>query len=360
MLYYMPSKIYHEENAAVNHAAEMAAFGKKALIVTGGQSSKKNGSLDDVREALKSQGVPSVVFDGVEENPSTDTILKARDFGVSEGADFVIGIGGGSPMDASKAVAVMMCYPGEGEDFLYTPDPAIRHLPVVCVATTCGTGSEATGVAVLTLRSKGIKTSMPHKIFPDLSLVDPRYIMNAPLSVIANTSIDALSHAVESYINLKATPYSRMFAAEGMRIWRECKEILTGEKKGDPADFSRLMLASTVSGMAIAHTGTSLPHGLSYHVTYELGVPHGKAVGYFLAGHLREAPAQDREEVLKLTGFADPDEFQAYYEKACGAEKLPENVLKDSVAEVLRSPKKLASAPFETDEAVLKRMAGLI
>ena len=108
MKLYMPTKVYSEKNCVENHSRELAALGTKAMVVTGKHSSRINGSLEDVTGALERERVPYVVFDDIEENPSVETVMRARALGIKEGADFVIGVGGGSPMDASKAIALMM------------------------------------------------------------------------------------------------------------------------------------------------------------------------------------------------------------------------------------------------------------
>ena len=120
MKLYMPTKVYNEKNCVENHSRELAALGTKALIVTGKHSSRINGSLEDVKGALERERIPYVIFDEIEENPSVETVMKARALGVSEGADFVIGVGGGSPMDASKAISLMMANP-EHDERLCTP-----------------------------------------------------------------------------------------------------------------------------------------------------------------------------------------------------------------------------------------------
>ena len=149
MKFYMPTKVYNELDCVTKHSAELAALGTKALIVTGRSSSKKNGSLDDVITALETHRISYAVFSEVEENPSVETVMKARDLGLSSGADFVIGIGGGSPLDAAKAIAVMLQNPDKDWQYLYESTSA-KALPIAAIPTTCGTGSEVTGVAVLT------------------------------------------------------------------------------------------------------------------------------------------------------------------------------------------------------------------
>ena len=118
-VFYMPTKVYSEEQCVKRHGSELAALGEKALLVTGRHSARSNGSLKDVEEALESNGTGYILFDEIEENPSMETIMRARDLGIVQGADFVVGIGGGSPMDAAKAIALMMRHPDQDMDYLY-------------------------------------------------------------------------------------------------------------------------------------------------------------------------------------------------------------------------------------------------
>ena len=153
MKLYMPTKVYNEKGCVRQHSQELAALGTKALLVTGKHSSRVNGSLQDVKDALNREQVPYVVFDGIEENPSVATVMRATALGLSEKVDFVIGIGGGSPMDASKAIALMIANPEKKADFLYETDAAVKQaankaLPVAAVPTTAGTGSEVTPYAI--------------------------------------------------------------------------------------------------------------------------------------------------------------------------------------------------------------------
>ena len=271
----MPTRLFAEENAVIRHAGDLASFGKKALIVTGRHSAFTNGSYEDTTTALENAGIGHVLFSEVEENPSVATIMKARDFGLANSVDFVIGIGGGSPLDASKAISLMIAMADKDKSYLYSPDCPGKTLPIVAIPTTCGTGSEVTAVSVITDRDKMVKKSIAHKIFPDLALVDGRYLAGAPLSVLSNTAFDALTHLIESYLNAHASDFSRMCVDAGLRMWARSLPVLRKEKTPDAADFSNMMLASTMAGMAIAHTATTLPHGLSYAVTTHLNVPHG-------------------------------------------------------------------------------------
>lgn len=384
----MPVKVFSENNCVRNHAADIAAYGTKTLIVTGRHSAEACGALKDVTDALASEGVSYVHFNKVEENPSVETIMKARDLGLKEGADFVIGIGGGSPMDAAKAVALMMKHSDKDASYLYEKGVDSSTLPIIEIPTTCGTGSEVTAVSILTRHDTHSKGSIPHKIFGNLALLDARYLESASPATLASTAVDALAHLIESYISADATVFSRDIALTGLRTWIGTKDILMGLKpparlagSSDSStefrtsasshdmstvklpfsngDLERMLLASTYGGMAIAHTGTSLPHALSYTLTCDLGMKHGKACGYFLAGYMKEADPADVKSVLDAAGFTSIEDYEQFYEEACGRDTVSRELLEKAVAAVLANPGKIKKAPFHVDRSVMERIAGL-
>lgn len=358
MTFYMPTRVYEEKHCVAAHAVELAALGTKAMLVTGRHSAKANGSEADVAGALKAHGVPYILFDEIEENPSIETVMKARDVAVREGADFFIGIGGGSPMDAAKAISLMAKNPDKDESILFDNDPNADWYPVAAVPTTCGTGSEVTGVSVLTIHEKKTKSSIAYRIFPELALVDAKYLEKAPVKVLHNTAMDALCHLCESYVNAGATDYSRMCAAAGLEVWSRNKAFLSDASAEATADiYANLLRTSTLAGMAIAQTGTSLPHGLSYGLTYYLGVPHGQACGQFQAGYLSEADPEDAAFVLKTAGFESLEELNDFFAASCGVVDVPEETLEAIVAQLAANPAKLKAAPFDVDLEVLRRIA---
>ena len=228
MRLYMPVEVFEETDAVRNHPEVFQRAGHHALIVTGRHSSRVNGSLQDVQDTLDSLGIQVTLFDSVRENPSVDSVLEAAKFGLTEGADFVIGIGGGSPMDAAKAVSLMMAHPAWDTSYLYQKNQDNSHLPLVLIPTTCGTGSEVTAVTILTRKSgdQWLKGSTPYRIFADAALVDGKYLASASMKVLRNTAVDALGHLWESALNRDASAYSRMLAEEGLRIWKKNKGLL--------------------------------------------------------------------------------------------------------------------------------------
>lgn len=355
MQLYMPTKVYSEKECIKNHAKEIASFGKKAMLVTGKNSARKCGALQDMEDVLQQENITYVIFDEIEENPSIETVMKAREFGVCEKVDLVIGIGGGSPLDAAKAIAMMIANPGLGEEVLYESSE-LENLPIICVPTTCGTGSEVTPYAILTIHKQRTKKSISHRIYPNLALLDAKYLKSMSREGLVNTAVDALAHLLESYLNTNANELNRIYSKEGLSIWKEVKKRLLEDCLIEE-DYATMLHASMVAGMAITHTGTSLPHGLSYPITYELGVPHGKAVGMFLGGFVEGYQNKEEvAEVLSLLDFESTVAFRKYMNELLGEVAVSEELMKENVQNLLENPAKLKNYPFAITEKELMEM----
>ncbi len=350
MYYKLPTELHCEKNCIINHADDICAHGKSAYIITGKHSSKENGSLNDVISVLESGHISYKIFDGVCENPSIENVMEAVKT-ASESTDFVIGIGGGSPLDASKAVSLMLANPDKNEDLLYQKCDA-GYLPVVTIPTTCGTGSEITPYSILTIHSLCTKSSLPHKIYPSLALIDPMYLDSAPDTVLKNTAIDALGHLIESYINKNASGISKMFCNHALSMWKAVPYILKNNIRSYES-YELLMMISAYAGMAISHTGTSLPHKLSYPLTYERNVPHGKAVGTFLCAYMRHADIYSCNHILSLCGFATVQILADTIHELCGHIEVPLSLAKKSVKDISSDPKKLGNCPYPVNEEIL-------
>ena len=315
MRFFAPTNIYIEKNCVKRHAQDLLAVGTRALIMTGRHSAVVNGSLIDTTDVLNKGNIPYQLFDQVEENPSTTTVRNAAMAARKFEADFIIGIGGGSAIDAAKAAALLLVNPDLDADNLHKTQPhPLNHAPVVAIPTTCGTGSEATPVAIITNHKANLKKSIPHVIFPVLALVDGKYLASAKKTLIVNTAIDALAHMVESILNIKSNELNRMCPEYGLKLWGECKDALLSDENIPENMYGKLMLTSTIAGMSIAQTSTAVPHGMSYDLTLNLGVPHGPAVGYFLAAYVQVCAKnvpEDVKKILSLLGLKNIDEFAA-------------------------------------------------
>ena len=358
MKFYMPTKLYSENNCIEKHSAELASLGTHALIITGRSSSKLNGSLSNLISALEKHSVKYTIFDKTEENPSVETVMAARDTGLDCGADFVVGLGGGSPLDAAKAAALMMKNREKSWEFLYETSPA-DALPLAAIPTTCGTGSEVTGVAVLTRHDLKTKVSAKHKIFPDIALSDGKYLLKAPRKIIVNTAIDALAHLIESAINTSADTYSDMSVFSGLSCWSKCRPYIDGSAELTEEAAQLLMDTSSLAGISIAQTGTTIPHSLSYMLTYNAGVPHGAAVGAFQSKYLKYAVAERRNAVLSAAGFTDTKELGSFI-SALAPVTADRKLLESSAESVLRNQAKLDLCPYRITESIMSDIIDIL
>ena len=309
--YWMPAKIIIDKEAVRKYGHEFTGYGNKALIVTGKSSARKSGALEDVIQVLDSKRISYVIFDDIEENPATQTIERAAQFGRSAGAEFIVGIGGGSPLDAAKAIGVMIKNPHLTEKTLFT-DQKLTSIPILSIPTTSGTGSETTPYAILTDHNAQTKRNLGQTIFCEKAFLDARYTEAVPDTIAVNTALDAMTHLVEGYLNTNSNMMSDMLVCQGLTLWGECQLNLLN-KDFDFETREKLMLASTFAGMVIANTGTSLPHGMGYALTYFKGVPHGLANACLFSAYLNQFHNKEKiAKVYHLLGLETQQKFDSF------------------------------------------------
>ncbi|MBQ7044448.1 MAG: iron-containing alcohol dehydrogenase [Clostridia bacterium] len=284
MNFFVNTRVITGVGCVKNNAEKLGSFGESCLIVTGASSAEKCGALSDVISALNSTGVQYEIYNKIQQNPTSASCFEAGRLACEIGADFIIGIGGGSPLDASKAIAVVAANPDISEDMLYSMQWKNQPLPVVAVGTTAGTVSEVTSVAVIT-NSKGLKKSFRNDLtYPVLSFGDPKYTMSLSDSFTRSTAVDALAHCVESFFNRSANDISKIFAVAGVKkLFKVFDKIISdGTENLTLDDREQLYNASLLGGYAITVTGTAFPHALGYFLTENYGVAHGTACAVFL------------------------------------------------------------------------------
>ena len=282
--WYLPTKVYFGEGMIEKVGEETKKFGKRALVVTGKNSAKKTGALQKVENSLRKAEVEMVLFEGVEPNPSLETVEKGAQLIKKRECEVIVGLGGGSAMDAAKGMAILFTNPAPLTQYFGINKVKKAPLPVVEIPTTAGTGSEVTPYAVLT------DTQMEHPqkraigdplLFPQVALVDPQLTLTLPTSITADTGIDALSHAIEGYTSNNSQPVSDVLALKAVELLAHyLPEIMDNPENTKVR--SRLLYASLLAGMVIAQTGTILVHGMSYRITTDFGLPHGRAIGILL------------------------------------------------------------------------------
>jgi alcohol dehydrogenase class IV len=320
--FFIPTQVYFGEDCIRNNAGELTRWGKKALIVTGRNSARVSGALGDVTAALDAGGVAWELFDKVEENPTMAAVEAGGEAARRFKPAVVIAIGGGSPLDAAKAIAVLAVN-DIGADKLFAGGFA-APLPIVAVPLTAGTGSEITQYSILTDPERRTKRGFASPaIFPRVAFLDARYTLSQSWTVTVNSAVDALSHSVEGYLANRATPLTDCLALDGLRAFGAVRASLaTGHLS--LAEREQLLYASLLGGIVIVHTGTTAVHAMGYSLTYFREVPHGRANGLLLAEYLRYDAAvapQRVAAVLEAVGVSGVDEFKALMVKLLPAKE---------------------------------------
>lgn len=280
---YMPARVVAGRGVVRKNAGLFSALGGACLIVTSATAAEKSGALADCMAALSEAGVRCTVFSGMEPNPKTETCRLAGQTARENGAAFIVGIGGGSAMDGAKAAAIYAANPGFSHADIYTRKVPSAALPVVLIGTTAGTGSEVTGVSVLTNAETGLKKSISGAdCYARISFCDYGYTLGVPAAVTRSTALDALAHAVESRFSATANDLSAVYADRAVSLLRTFFEKEASGKAPTGADREAWYAASIYAGLAINITGTVFPHTLGYHLTERYGVPHGIACAAFM------------------------------------------------------------------------------
>lgn len=280
--YNLPVNLIFGRGRAAETGEVASRFGKKALLVTGSRSARATGLTQRITGLLDKAGVECEIFDEVEPNPLVSTVERGAERIRSAGCDIVIGVGGGSAMDAAKAIAFMALNPGDISDYIYGRRIGSRALPIVLIPTTAGTGSEGNGFAVLThdetRDKKGLKVP---EIVPSASIVDSELMQTMPPHVIASTGYDAFVHCIEAAIARRANPISTLLALEGIRLLSaSLVRLYMGE--GSSEEWDCVALAATYGGMAIGTAGSGVAHALEHPVSGLRDVIHGEGLAALL------------------------------------------------------------------------------
>lgn len=278
---FIPTRIIFGNGKFDVLGGEAAQLGKRALLVTYPSASLENW-IDRAVSLLEDKGVSVVLYRQVESNPDYTLINRGGELARSENCDVVIGLGGGSAMDAAKGIAVVA---GENLDIweIYKGAPIIHEtLPVIAIPTTAGTGSEATFFTVVSHRELKQKEGFARpQFFPSLSIVDPTLTWDLPSGKTAETGLDALSHAIEAYYCKFSTPVVDALAVQAIRLVSENlrKAVYDGK---DPLARYNMMLANTLAGMAITQSDSCLAHVIGEAVGGVYNTAHGLSVALCL------------------------------------------------------------------------------
>lgn len=356
--YYLPVNVIFGCGKSAQAGEITKPYGTKALIVTGRSSAKKSGLYDKVNDSLKAAGIDSVLFDKVAQNPLTTTAIEGAEFAKANDCDVVVAIGGGSIMDCAKAIAFLAVNDGDINDYIFNRKVSDKALPLVLIPTTCGTGSEGNGFAVLTNPENGDKKSLrSNAVIAKASIVDPECMMTMPKRVLASVGFDALCHSMEAYTSKIAQPFTDALALYAIELIADCLvDLYNGSE--DSKKWEELTIASTIGGMVINQAGVTLAHGMEHPASGLKDIVHGHGLAA-LTPSIIDASWKGNEEkfarisrLLGGTGAADcADQVHALLEQigmdvtlsdlGLSPEDIPwmaENCMKVSAASVANNP----------------------
>lgn len=290
-------------------------MGNKAFIVTGRHVAVSN-MMKQLTALLDENGIGCVIFDGITGEPTDTMIENGVEMLKSSGCDFIIGIGGGSPLDSAKAIAAMAVNEGSIADY-NGKEMTGEILPLAAIPTTAGTGSEATKFTVITDSEKGIKMLLKGDVLvPKLAIVDSSFTVGAPKSVTSATGLDALTHAVEAYTSRKAFSMTDTLAVSAVKRIMKYLPIAYREPDNSLAR-EQMSIAALEAGICINNSSVTIVHGMSRPIGALFHVPHGMSNAMLLKECLSFAVSGAYEKFANLgreTGVAsdsDSDETAA-------------------------------------------------
>jgi alcohol dehydrogenase class IV len=272
-----PNKITLGVGAAKQIGVECKALGaKKALIVTDAGVAEA-GLIDGIQESLESEKIQVGIFDKVVAEPPSRVIDESAQIARKEGYDIIVGIGGGSSLDAAKGAALMAINKGKVLDYAGIDLVPKGGLPKILLPTTGGTGSEVTRVFVVTDEAENTKKVVYSNLnLADVAIIDPLLSVSMPSHVTAETGIDALVHAIETYVSVNATPFSDILAIEAIRLIAVNLPLAYAKGNTVGARYN-MALAATLAGLAFTSGGVGAVHGLAYVLGTEYHMSHGRS-----------------------------------------------------------------------------------
>lgn len=275
--------------------------GENVLVVTGTGSTKRSGLLDRVLASLKAAGLGAAVFDKVTQNPLTTTVYEGVELAKAEGCGVILGVGGGSIMDAAKAIAFCTVNAGDVSDYIFGKKQGAGALPIVLLPTTCGTGSEGNQIAVLTNpETKDKKALYTMQVMPRVSVIDPDVMTTMPKSVLSSVGFDAFTHSLEAYTSKKANPITDAQALLGMQLLADdLPKLVSGE--GGAAEWEAVSLAATLGGMVIGAAGVSAAHGMEHPASGLKNIVHGRGLAALTPPIVERLASADPEKFARVS-----------------------------------------------------------
>lgn len=311
----LPPKVYFEENS-VMYLTEMDNVERVMIVCDPGMVNI--GYTDIVEQVLRRrENQPQIkVFNEVEPNPSTHTVYKGLEMFINFQPDTIIALGGGSAMDAAKAIWMFFEHPetsffGAKQKFLDIRKRTYKitkpkNTKFICIPTTSGTGSEVTPFAVITDSETHVKYPLAdYALTPDIAIVDPQFVLSVPKDVAADTGMDVLTHAIESYVSVMASDYTRGLSLQAIKLTFDY--LKSSVQENDKHSREKMHNASTMAGMAFANAFLGISHSIAHKIGGEYGIPHGRTNAILLPHVIRYNAKDPQKHAL----FPKYDFFRA-------------------------------------------------
>ncbi len=311
----IPEHVFTGESALPEAVGLMKTYGKSAFIVTGPHV-VKSPMMEALTKELYEAGIEHTVFCNISGEPTDEMIEEGTKSFKKSKADFIIGMGGGSPLDSAKAIAVMSKSSGHISDYI-GKDIKGNYPPIVAIPTTAGTGSETTKFTVITDKKTDVKMLLKgESILPNIAVLCPGFTDDMPKGVTAATGLDALTHAIEAFVSKKATPLTDVYAISAIK--RIMTYLPIAYKNGyDKKAREEMVLAAFEAGVCINNSSVTIVHGMSRPIGALFHVPHGKSnamllvkcLSYIMFGALERFAYLGR--ATNVASSADGDEEAA-------------------------------------------------
>lgn len=316
------TKLYFGSGITTNALqSEKAIIKGNVLVVTTGRSLRKLGYLENLKKELEELSTVEkvLIYEKVSQNPEAEEVEEAVRLGKDNRVAVVIGFGGGSAIDAAKAAAVGIVSEDTVENILLNGiEPSEHTLPIVAIPTTAGTGSELSKAAILSSAKHGFKGGIRgNAVLPAVAVVDPKYTYSVPIRVTMETGFDALAHAIESYLAVKATLFSEMLSekaiciiGENIRKLHQCLQDYNAREQ--------MSYASMIMGINLANVGTCLPHRMQYVIGVRTHTTHGAGLLALYPSWMRleyTVNAEKVNKVLEWLGLGTAHTGEEVYEK---------------------------------------------
>ncbi|MBU5459637.1 iron-containing alcohol dehydrogenase [Anaerostipes sp. MSJ-23] len=272
--FYMPTKIVFEQGAIRKVAKEGKVLGKKGLIVTDGPL-LKTGILDPIFKDFKAEGMDYVLWSEIVPNPRDVDIECGAKFAAEEKIDYIVAVGGGSAIDTAKAIGAIKENGGKCNDW-YEGNLKKKITPLICVPTTCGTGSEVTHESIVNNTVTMVKDCIwGPEVSAAVAILDPDVLVNLPKKILASTGIDALTHAVEAYVCKAANPFTDALAIYAIRLIGE--SLTEAVENSSNEAYVKMMAASCMAGAAFGNSDVASVHSIAEALGGYYDIPHGVA-----------------------------------------------------------------------------------